>query len=157
MNMDTEIKTLDLASRLPKKLSDLLEAAVADAEKIELTGEINGIPATLDMGVWVAKDGKKCEVCMAGAMLLGHAGVTRAELGADGELSYSDETLNRMRAVDDLRTGDFGMLDANCTDAEGLALYDACEMISAAYNPEDQHAPWDVYRRAVGILRGAGL
>ncbi len=62
--MVTATKTL-IAKKLPRKPSGILLAAAEDAGKCMLNPRV-----MFNMGVYVAGDEGKCEVCMAGAVLL---------------------------------------------------------------------------------------
>lgn len=161
-----------IPDRLPNKLSELLTVAVNDFRKV-LKRKIKGV--TPNMGVWVAKntsDGP-CQVCLAGAALVGTCKVKPIV----GEALYSVPVpvMRKAHAINNLRTGDaFRALDrlssvigyTDPSQEQINALAEAGRLIRNNYRDEsrygkdaryDGRAPLKVYDKAAQILAAAGL
>lgn len=130
-------------TRLPDKLSDLLELAVNDAEAIEKTPGY-----VLRMGTWhyFERDTNTCMVCMAGAVMARSLGVERdrsVDLWA-----YDKDTTEKLARIDDLRTG----ITRNYVGLAALT-----KVFVESRNNSSRRASWATYRAAVAKLREAGL
>jgi len=92
-------------NKLPEKLSDLIELALADLEKVEKNWRYK-----VNMSKWHRPIWNKwylpnmCEVCFAGAVMAGTLGVDINEnIDVRG---FNDYIHYRLRALDSLRVGD---------------------------------------------------
>lgn len=151
---------MNLKKKLPNKLSDLIDLAVIDAIAC---GKDKRYELNMDRIHSADQDDlKKCEVCMAGAIIA-------QTLGADSDLNldfnegtYHKDTPAKLSAIDSVRTGDL-------TDA-----FDNLDTIGTSVRLSDQvaikmgkiiqkslsvngRAPWRVYRRCASKLRALGL
>lgn len=147
------------ATSMPNELSDLLELAVIDAKKCEVDPKY-----ALRMGVWHYEPSARmansiydtgvCHVCMAGAVLAQECEVTTAmdHNMPPGETEINDE----MRAIDDMRKGDF--MDAG----RWLGMYLPLSLQEAAvdsmgfYDRGTRRFSWEGYLAAVEVLRENG-
>jgi hypothetical protein len=143
--------------RLPDKLSDLLELAVADCLEVEAEGKHE-----FDMTVYYERLNGHCAVCMAGAVML-----RRLPHNETADMlstrQWGAETQRKLYAIDDMRTGGF----ENAAERLGLSqlgvLEAAKRLIDEAYTDFDDNwskrgrAPWPIYLEAADMLRQAGL
>lgn len=157
-----------MSKKLPNKLSSLLELAINDAQALARSKRF-----VLDMGRWlVALPDDKCAVCLAGAVMSRTLETARPatgfEIGPYGG-SYG-KNKNKLLAINAMRTGDFFAaareLDIEYTDDQADAIQAARDVVKAEQekhplnggtSPHPGRAPWRAYRRAIKVLRGAGL
>jgi hypothetical protein len=144
----------------PETLSGLLRLAVADARKCAADKRFD-----LNMSNWVLKyKGARCEVCMAGAVMvktlrlrpLG-AGWTNALVLEPGNCG---ENGRAMYAINAMRKGDFyGAAGYLNVAVISHALGKAGRLVSRAFKNTRLvgRAPWNAYLRAAAILEAAGL
>lgn len=142
-------------TKLPTKLSDLLDLAVDDAEAAE---RMPGV--VLDMDNWSRRTSNgECKVCMAGAVML-------RRLGADPRLSaaafynpenFDDSTAVALYKIDKLRRG--YALTSGLSDAAVDFIYNTLAEVrkEKAVSGNIGRASWATYRRAAAALRSAGL
>lgn len=149
---------------LPNKLSDLLEAAIEDAQLILKT--VKG--AALNMDNWFEGEreswdepfpqGVTCTVCLAGASML-------CRLKKDGGENVDGDDFDKMCVIDQIRTGkvnvalsylkNMGLYDCEWDDSPQIAY--VASIIKHRYNENTGRAPWETYRRAIRELRKLGL
>lgn len=85
-----------MTNKLPDKPSELIRVALADMKKAQDKGH------RIDMDHWSVEEGKKCAVCLAGALM--------AETGDAGYRKFDPddfdvETRKKLYAIDDFRQG----------------------------------------------------
>lgn len=144
--------TLD--TKLPDKLSDLLELALNDCQIVFTSGRY-----IENMEYWHHPKGDRCAVCMAGAVM---ANTLRVPIEESVDPTHMEsDTLERLLAINDMRTGE---------------MFNAYERLNGRFpTPEDHYvlsevkerirreavnafrADWSVYREVVETLRKAGL
>jgi hypothetical protein len=150
-----------ISVRLSNKLSGMLRAAVADMESIKADPRYR-----LNMWNWhmpFAK-GKKCEVCMAGAVLAlrGKAPIDEhINVGALDD-SVTPLTQQKMLAINWMRSGAFyaAFREINDTEPTGNqndALQLASRAVRAAYDASRGVATPAAYIEAADILAEADL
>lgn len=148
-----------MESRLPEKLSDCLELALADIEKVEESDKF-----VVDMDDWICTypttpGGKSvCHVCAAGAVMTQTLGITRehyshpAQVFNSGEISYADS--RRLLALDHLR---LGYLHSALRETE-QDVPDRIPRIFDVDTYESDPEEWKLdMRRVVSLLREHGL
>lgn len=153
--MDT-IKT-----KLPDKLSDLLELSLNDCAKVRRSKRY-----ALHMNGWHGTINGTCYVCMAGAIMAQtlRCSPNTTYLPTDIE---NKESADGLRAVNLMRTGQFAQAQYQLsnktfnklTDEQHQAFEDANCLINDyfSYALDGGRAPWHVYRKAVRVLRKAKL
>ena len=144
----TKMKT---KTKLPDKLSDLLDLAVDDCEKVAKLKtrvlQMNTYHLPLNNG--------QCAICMAGAIMdrTLHAPPRKALIPSD----FDADTASKLSAVDGMRLGHLRF--ANRFDDDDLidVFFKFRNMIEPHVNEHTGRAPWHVYRKAARMLRDAGL
>ncbi len=121
-----------MENKLPRKLSDLLELAINDLEKVENSKEYS-----VDMGVWIKPHiGGRCMVCLAGSVMAmslhvkvdpkdldenyqatGFSPTCFTEFTAGDFAKYSNDDADALSALNDLRCGSIGAAGA-CMDID---------------------------------------
>lgn len=143
-------KSKKLSVNLPDKLSDLLELAVKDAQAVKAKGY------TLNMGYWKRYErGKSCSVCMAGAVLVQRGKVPKSKdlAGRDKVNAYVDPiVMKKLDLINDMRTGETTNLDTGAAPAMMLIRTEYYRGVNGL-----DRAKWSTYRKAVKMLREAGL
>lgn len=144
----------------PKKLSEALRQAVADAKALEVTPGYR-----LNMFTWHSPrtGSKPCEVCMAGAVMARRR-MVGIRVGAD-PMDYTDPlTTSSLFAVDSMRRGMFALayeqLHGKSPEDDDLEVLDnARKVVVDSYGKTSirGRVPWRVYERAAKILAAAGL
>ena len=146
--------TTEKVKELPDKLSDLLDLAVTDA--IAVSENPNRI---LDMNVWHSPKGKKCAMCMGGAVMERQLGVGPHEDMVPAR--FGDKNVaTKLRWINSMREGYFGANsddDLNSDKSDDPVLIKCRELVQNNYDRKIDRAPWRVYRRAAELLREAGL
>ena len=158
-------------TKLPDKLSDLLEIAIDDAEAFEATPGCQ-----INASLWLIEKDGLCEACLAGA-------VARRRLAAFGlpflsevdmwtirdiELQGIDvDTRKKLVYIDMMRSGRFECryFDRYPVDRVWECLKPVRDDLFSGYTPAEARvatkypnvASWSAYREAIANLREAGL
>lgn len=141
--MSTKLK---LKKALPNSIPALIEAAVADAKRVQRSKRY-----MLDMGVYHEPNGK-CRVCMAGALLISRGVSDKIEVWPD---QFDRATERKLRAIDFVREGDvisayneLGMKAPRSVEAVERRIQDGY-----SFGRDGGRAPWSVYLKAAKMLR----
>lgn len=105
---DQDCLTPTAPVKLPDRLGDLLLLAIKEAKKYPVE--------QLNMYRWVEKKGDKCAVCLAGAVMMSLGPIKwtdNTNRAAPGGQGYDNDTLEKMRAINILRTGSFWLKSRN--------------------------------------------
>lgn len=140
-------------SRLPDKLSDLLELAVNDARAIEGTTR-DGRTYVLEMGVyhWPTHD-SRCLVCMAGAVMARTLECPPDEVSCPSDYQ-SDDTWKKLKYINAMRTGSIPL---NVGTLYSQA-YNVMLRVTREYAASSKGmASWEAYLEAARGLRELGL
>lgn len=145
---------------LPTKLSDLLELAVKDSTTVLRKKNFKE-----DQGAWYCKSGRTCYVCMAGAIMANTLKLAPAKSIFDMPDGYNNDA-RALNSVNAMREGRFTVayeLANNCfvptglSDSQYVTLKEVSWLVSSNFSESRGRAPWATYRKAVKILREAGL
>jgi hypothetical protein len=143
--------------RLPDKLSDLLELAVADCLEVEAEGKHE-----FDMTVYYERLNGHCAVCMAGAVMLRRLPHEESAIFVRTD-NWGAKTQKKLQAIDDMRNGGF-YAAADRLGLSQLGVLEAAKrLIDETYTNFDDdwsklgRAPWPIYLEAADMLREAGL
>jgi hypothetical protein len=144
-------------NRLPDKLSDLIELAVADCRKVEADPRYE-----LNMNAWhsgLDDRHSRCAVCMAGAVMAQTLGVPyeHTSIPEFCGIGTSMVVEDRLYALDAVRLGNvataLAYLDEPADDVAELAG----ALIAEKFDVNAGRAPWDAYLAAARVLRSADL
>ncbi len=153
--------------RLPKKLSSLLELAVNDAQAVlrRKNFSFNG-------GHWYTKEkaSGRCQVCLGGA-ILARSGAELSEYdgtceAGPGASDLPSDVTSKLWSINEMRIGDFSTAYAELSSNEpSEKAYHALQSASGIVQDSFRYnqgllggrAEWKAYRKAIKILRGAGL
>ena len=148
--------------QLPTKLFGWLRMSVREVMKCEADTE----RFVLNMRFWHQPHRELpgvCVVCMGGAVMAGPLKVPHGESVEPHQLE-SEELMNAMGAIDDMRTGDFeDAFDNLGGETESLAkdeyrvLEECSALVGEHYDMQVGHAPWHVYLQCADMLEAAGL
>ncbi len=146
--------------RLPNKLSALLRLAVKDAQAVAKLKSYR-----LNMQQWHNPAGTsgKCEVCMAGAVMVKELHAPRDKAITPDD--YETSVYLKLDAIDDMRIGHFGVALQSVRSDE--PSYDEIERaqkagarIRLSYQRDPvrfSRAPWRSYLKAADELERMGL
>lgn len=149
---ETPVKKRTLSESKPP---ELLRRAVKDARAAE---KMPGV--RLNMGVWAERRNGRCEVCMAGAVMLGlsKADALASQSPYDFEERRGEDGLyEKLDIIDDMRAGDFYQVMQGINGEALIAIGEAAELVSDGYDRDTGRAPWRTYLKAAAILEKAGL
>lgn len=139
-------------SKLPDKLSDMLELAVNDAIAAQKLPHV-----TLDMGEWLwFEDDGTCGVCLAGAVMLLTVGGFEDNSWVTRDLGGAWQKLD---AIDDARGGYIVYSADESLGTKHMPLIVRTgfrDIIKRTYNKEQGRAHWATYRAAIRYLRKHG-
>lgn len=133
-------------TELPDKMSDLLELALGDLERIEKTPGYR-----VDMNQWVTEAGDKCFVCLAGSVLATRFGLRNVHAVCDFP---SEAVMFKMKALNWLRLGDARQAAIDLGIPYSPVLRQLCRYVTPYDLNRDKF--FDEQRGFVADLRAAG-